>query len=48
MRTNPWHSILGTVYHDSTLCTTGNNIERVNWRPGTGNKPHCSECADKK
>jgi hypothetical protein len=44
-RTNiAWHSILRNVYHNNTSCTEGNNIERENWRSGTGNRPLCREC----
>ena len=44
MKTNPWHSIKSDVYHNNSKCTTRNNIERVNIRNGTGNKPLCKEC----
>lgn len=46
MVTSPWHSIKAGVHHNNTECNTGNNIERENWRPGTGGKPLCRECAD--
>lgn len=42
---DPWHSIKGTVYHDNSACTLGNNIESENKRPGKGNKPRCKQCA---
>lgn len=45
-RKYPWHSIYSGVHHDNTECNTGNNIERENLQPGTGNKPLCSECRD--
>lgn len=44
-RTSPWHSIRQAVHHDNTACTEGNNIERENWRSGTGGKPLCERCA---
>jgi len=44
-RAFPWHSIIASVHHDNTKCTTGNNIEAVNLRRGTGNKPLCKDCA---
>lgn len=47
MRTNPWHSVKdNTKHHDNNKCTEGNNIERENWRSGTGNRPLCKHCAD--
>ena len=46
MQTIPWHSILTFVYHVSTNCTTGNNIEFENKRIGKSNKNLCQECAD--
>lgn len=46
MKASPWHSIKSSVYHDDTECNTGNNIERENWRSGTGGKRHCDECAE--
>ena len=44
-KTSSWHSIKQPVHHNDTRCTEGNNIEPVNRRPGTGNKPLCSHCA---
>lgn len=46
-QTYPWHSTrLGeTVYHNNTLCTEGNNIERYYLAQGTGNKVLCTHCA---
>ena len=44
MRKAPWHSIKSGVYHVCSNCSTGNNIESENKRPGTGSKPLCSEC----
>jgi hypothetical protein len=46
MRKSPWHSIKQTVHHVCTNCNTGNNIEKENYREGTGNKPLCKECQD--
>ena len=40
-----WHSLKGDVYHDSSSCSVGNNIERENLQSGTGKKKRCSECA---
>jgi hypothetical protein len=45
MRVSPFYSIKQSVHHDNTLCTEGNNIEPINKRSGTGNKPRCSHCA---
>jgi len=42
--TAAWHSIYSGVHHNNTSCTTGNNIEAGNRRPGTGGKPLCQEC----
>jgi hypothetical protein len=46
-RVDPWHSIKLTsnVHHNNTNCNTGNNIEKENWRAGTGGRPLCDECA---
>ena len=44
-KTQPFHSIKQNVHHNNTSCTEGNNIERENWRSGTGGKPLCSRCA---
>ena len=41
---SPFHSVKGTVYHDNTSCTEGNNIEPENRRSGTGGKPKCDHC----
>lgn len=40
----PFNSIKQTVYHNDNRCTEGNNIERENWRTGTGGKPLCTHC----
>lgn len=40
-----WHAVESDVYHDHRACTTGNNIEPVNVRPGTGGRRRCEECA---
>lgn len=32
------------VYHNSNLCTEGNNIERRNLASGTGGKRLCKHC----
>lgn len=45
-----FHSILKSarkVYHDSNLCTEGNNIEPKNRRSGTGGRPRCERCKDR-
>jgi hypothetical protein len=42
----PWHSVKSGVHHNNTACTTGNNIEIINLRSGTGGKPLCKDCAD--
>lgn len=43
----PWHSKRAgeTVYHNNTLCTEGNNIERYYLTSGTGNLKLCHKCA---
>ena len=44
-----YHSALNSdrkVYHDSSLCTEGSNIEPKNRRAGTGGRPRCERCAD--
>lgn len=43
---NPWHSVKQPVYHNHSECNTGNNIEKENWRSGTGGKRLCDECKD--
>jgi len=43
-KTSPWHSIKQQIHHNSTLCNTGNNIEKENRRSGDGGKPLCKEC----
>lgn len=43
-KTAPFHSIKQPVRHNNTECTEGNNIERENWRAGTGGKPLCTHC----
>src|SRR4029078_1994278 len=43
---DPWHSVKQAVHHNNTNCNTGNNIERENYRTGTGGKALCEECAD--
>jgi len=40
-----WHSVLADVCHTHPHCTTGNNIERENLRPGHGGRALCQECA---
>ena len=40
----PWHSIKQPVHHNNSNCNTGNNIEKENYREGTGGKPLCQEC----
>ena len=45
-----FHSVLDSdrkVYHDSNLCTEGNNIEPKNRRSGTGGRPRCERCKDR-
>jgi hypothetical protein len=45
-KTDAWHSTkTRDVYHNSTLCNTGNNIEQEYRASGTGNLPRCKECA---
>lgn len=44
MKIAPFHSILASVFHDNTLCTEGNNIERKYLRAGTGGHPKCAHC----
>jgi hypothetical protein len=44
-RTYPWHSAKQPKHHENTNCNSGNNIERENFRWGTGGKPLCDECA---
>lgn len=34
------------VYHNNSLCTEGNNIERMYWAPGTANRPLCKRCIE--
>jgi len=41
----PFHSIIGSVHHNNTSCTEGNNIENANRQTGTGGKPLCSHCS---
>jgi len=44
----PWYSRrTRDVHHNSTLCDTGNNIERENRASGTGGLPRCKECTRK-
>jgi hypothetical protein len=43
--TGAWHAVGGDVYHDNAACTTGNNIEAANVRPGTGGRRRCSDCS---
>ena len=46
-KVNPWYSAKQTdrkVYHNNTKCTEGNNIEAVNRRDGTDNRPLCEHC----
>lgn len=43
-KTAAFHSIKQAVHHNNTLCTEGNNIERINLRTGTGSKPLCQHC----
>jgi hypothetical protein len=45
MKVAPFHSIKQHVHHNNNSCTEGNNIERENWRAGTGGKPLCERCA---
>lgn len=35
----------GEKYHDNSRCGPGSEIPAQHRKPGTGNKPHCSECA---
>lgn len=44
-KVSPWYSArTRDVHHDSTLCNTGNNIEKENRRAGDGGLPRCNEC----
>lgn len=43
-KVQPWHSVKEPVHHNNTNCNTGNNIEKENWKSGTGGKPECKEC----
>jgi hypothetical protein len=46
-KVSPFHSKKTSdrnVYHDNDKCTEGNNIERANKVPGTGNRPKCEHC----
>lgn len=43
----PFHSVkpnASNVYHDNTLCTEGNNIEKQYLRSGTAGRPRCDHC----
>ncbi len=42
----PFHSIerWAEVYHNSNLCTEGNNIETRNRKKGTGGHRLCDRC----
>lgn len=40
----PFHSIKQKVYHNNSLCTEGNKIERENRKAGTGENPKCKHC----
>jgi hypothetical protein len=44
--TNSWHSSRPSeeVYHNNTLCTEGNNVEKHYRTEGTGNKRLCQHC----
>ena len=46
MRISPFHSIRKdiNVYHNNDKCTEGNNIERKNFKHGTGGKRLCERC----
>lgn len=44
MKVSPFHSKLGSVYHDESKCTEGNNIEARNRVNGTGGLPKCEHC----
>ena len=40
-----WHRDRpGETYHDNTRCGPGSEIPQKDRKPGTGGKPHCSEC----
>jgi len=43
-RLAPWHSSQGIVYHNNNMCNTGNNIEHINIKTGTGGRQLCNEC----
>lgn len=36
---------VGETYHDNSRCGPGSEIPQHERKPGTGGKPHCSECA---
>ena len=46
MKTSPWHSVKGGVYHDDTACELGNNIEPENRKDGKGGKSKCARCTE--
>lgn len=41
-----YHSITKNVYHLFQNCTDGNEIEKENFRVGTGGKRFCSKCEE--
>jgi hypothetical protein len=43
-KVSPFYSIHGSVHHDNTQCTEGNNIETKYRRSGTGGLPKCDHC----
>ena len=42
--TNSWHSSMGAVYHNNTLCDAGRSIRSHLRHPGTGGRRLCSSC----
>jgi len=45
VRSEPYRTLVGDVYHVFENCVDGNNIEKRNRRPGTGGRPLCDKCA---
>lgn len=42
--TMPWHSRKQNVYHNNTRCPSGQRIDSVDLRIGTGGKTLCDRC----
>ena len=43
-KVTPWHSAIGSVYHDNTACSDGQTIAMEHLRAGTGKRPRCDTC----